>query len=606
VTNLFTIIGIGAILFTLDATLATFILIPIPIIVLMIIRYRRKSHRLYHRNWRRSADITSRINDTVPNFLVVRSFSKEDYESKRLREMLNRLYESSVSINKMNSYYWPLMGLVVNLSTVIIWWLGGHEVISGVIELGIVTAFIAYVSQFYGPINNLSNVLPFIQQSLTSAERIREVLEVKPQISNSESPKKPKMPAEIVFDKVSFGYDPHFPVIKNVSFMIKPGEKVAIVGKSGSGKSTIAKLLLRFYDVDEGKISIGNVDVKEIDLEYLRKKIAYVPQDVVLFDTTVGYNVAYGSDNVDELDIIRACKIAKIHDEIIKLPFAYDTILGERGTYLSGGQRQRLSIARAIIKNPDVLIFDEATSNLDVISEREVYEAMINVSQGKTVILITHNVHEVMNADKVIVLDKGKIVEEGTPRDLLSKKSAFYEMFKDQINEENIFTKAKEKRNREDQLRVVRDLKVYPTNRSSRVNVQIDGIVYHDLIPKMLFPITKPTFIGFYDENGKEVLLLEDYTKITDENSREVLERAISYNNLIFKVNKINEINIKGDQLEWNLITDRGGVTTYTLGRRNVVVFDSKVVLIDKNDNLYEIDLNQLDKKSLNLLLETV
>ncbi len=606
VTNLFTIIGIGVILFTLDATLATFILIPIPIIVFMIIRYRRKSHRLYHRNWRRSADITSRINDTVPNFLVVRSFSKEDYESKRLREMLNRLYESSVAINKMNSYYWPLMGLVVNLSTVIIWWLGGHEVISGVIELGIVTAFIAYVSQFYGPINNLSNVLPFIQQSLTSAERIREVLEVKPQISSPESSKKPKMPAEIAFDKVSFGYDPHFPVIKNVSFKIKPGEKVAIVGKSGSGKSTIAKLLLRFYDVDEGKISIGNIDVKEIDLEYLRKKIAYVPQDVVLFDTTVGYNVAYGSDNVNELDIIRACKIAKIHDEIVKLPFAYDTILGERGTYLSGGQRQRLSIARAIIKNPDVLIFDEATSNLDVISEREVYEAMINVSRGKTVILITHNVHEVMNADKVIVLDKGKIVEEGTPRDLLSKKSAFYEMFKDQINEENIFMKTKEKRNKEDEVRIVRDLKVYPTNRSSRVNVEIDGIVYHDLIPKMLFPITKPTFIGFYDENGKEVILLEDYTKITDENSKEVLERAISYNNLIFKVNKINEINIKGDQLEWNLITDRGGVTTYTLGRRNVVVFDSKVVLIDENDNLYEIDLNQLDKKSLNLLLETV
>jgi ATP-binding cassette subfamily C protein len=606
VTNLFTIVGIGVILFTLNVTLAMFILIPVPIIIYMIISYRRKSHRLYHRNWRRSADITSKINDTIPNFLVVRSFSKEEYESKRLREMLNKLYESNVAINKMNSTYWPLMGFIVNLSTIVIWWVGGHEVISGIIELGVITAFIAYVSQFYGPINNLSNVLPFIQQSLTSAERIREVLETKPQITNPENPKRPKMPAEIVFDHVYFGYDPHFPVIKNVNLVIKPGEKVAIVGKSGSGKSTIAKLLLRFYDVNEGGIFIGGINIKEIDLDYLRRKIAYVPQDVVLFDTTVGYNVAYGAENVSEADIIRACKIAKIHDEIVKLPFAYDTILGERGTYLSGGQRQRLSIARAIIKNPDILIFDEATSNLDVMSEREVYEAMMSVSRNKTVIMITHNVHEVMNADKVIVLKNGEVVEEGKPEELLNRKGEFYEMFKEQINEENVFLKRKTNYSEEkvnDNL--VNDIKIEPSYRRSMVNVIYNGKVYRNLVPKMLFPITKPTFIGFYDENGREVFILHDYTKI-DERSRELLKNSLAYNNLIFQVIKINEINIKGDQLEWDLVTDKGSIKTYTIGRRNVVVLDSKVVLIDKNDNLYEIDLNKLDKKSFKLLLETI
>ncbi|BFI74495.1 DUF1854 domain-containing protein [Sulfurisphaera ohwakuensis] len=578
VTNLFTLIGIGVILFTLNVTLAMYILIPIPVIIFMIIKYRRKSHRLYHRNWRRSADITSRINDTIPNFLVVRSFSKEDYESKTLRKLLDKLYESSVSINKMNSTYWPLMGFIVNLSTVIIWWIGGHEVISGIIQLGVITAFIAYVSQFYGPINNLSNVLPFIQQSLTSAERIREVLEVKPEITNPENPKKPNMPAEIVLDHVYFGYDPHFPVIKDVSIRIKPGEKVAIVGKSGSGKSTIAKLLLRFYDVNEGKITIGGVDIKEIDLNYLRKKIAYVPQDVVLFDTTVGYNVAYGDENVNEVDIVKACKIARIHDEIVRLPFAYDTILGERGTYLSGGQRQRLSIARAIVKNPDILIFDEATSNLDVVSEREVYEAMMSVSRGKTVILVTHNVHEVMNADKVIVLNQGRVIEEGKPEELLNKKGAFYEMFKEQINEENIFRKLEIS---EPKFNFVNDnIKIEPSERRSVVNVIYDGKKYNGLIPKMLFPITNPKFIGFYDENGSEVFLLEDYTKL-DKNSRKILETALAYNNLIFSVKKINEINIKGDQLEWDLVTDRGEVTAYTVGRRNVILLDSKVVLIE-------------------------
>ncbi|ARM75442.1 DUF1854 domain-containing protein [Acidianus manzaensis] len=607
-TNLFTIIGIGVILFTLDATLAMFILIPIPIIIYMIIIYRKKSHRLYHRNWRRSADITSKINDTIPYFIVVRSFSKEEYESKKLREMLDKLYESNVTINKMNATYWPLMGFIVNISTILIWWIGGHEVISGIIQLGVITAFIAYISQFYGPINNLSNVLPFIQQSLTSAERIREVLETKPQITNPENPKKPEMPAEIVLENVSFGYDPHFPVIKDVNMVIKPKEKVAIVGKSGSGKSTIAKLLLRFYDVNQGKILIGGVDIREIDLDYLRRKIAYVPQDVVLFDTTVGYNVAYGSDDINEVEIIKACKIAKIHDEILKLPFMYDTILGERGTYLSGGQRQRLSIARAIIKNPDVLIFDEATSSLDIISEREVYKAMMNVSKNKTVILVTHNVHEVMNSDKIFVLSNGKIVEEGKPNDLLNKKDgAFYSMFKEQINEENISTERNieyddEKINLIDD---VRDIKIEPSNRRSAVNVRYNGIFYENLIPKMLFPITNSKFIGFYDQENHEIFLMRDYTKL-DINSRKNLETAIAYNNLIFQVEKINEINIKGDQLEWNITTNKGKIKTYTSGRRNIVVLDSKIILIDKNDNLYEIQLDRLDKRSFKLLMETI
>lgn len=603
-TNLFTLIGIGVILFTLNVTLALFILIPVPAIVYMIILYRRKSHRLYHRNWRRSADITSAINDTIPNFLVVRSFSKEEYESKRLRSLLDKLYESNISINKMNATYWPLMSFIVNLSTILIWWIGGHEVISGVIQLGVITAFIAYVSQFYGPINNLSNVLPFIQQSLTSAERIREVLETKPTITNPENPKRPEMPAEIVFDHVYFGYDPHFPVIKDVSIDIKPGEKVAIVGKSGSGKSTIAKLLLRFYDVNEGKITIGGVDVREIDLNYLRKKIAYVPQDVVLFDTTVGYNVAYGADKATERDIITACKIANIHDEIVRLPFAYDTILGERGTYLSGGQRQRLSIARAIIKNPAVLIFDEATSNLDVISEREVYEAMMSVSQGKTVILVTHNVHEVMNADKVIVLKEGRVIEVGKPEELLERKGAFYEMFKEQINEEAVFRNNNVK---EPQRAVFlpENVKILPSDRKSRVNVMYNGKVFQNLILKMLFPITNPTFIGFYDESGKEIFLLENYTKL-DSNSLKVLEEAIKYNNLIFHVKKINDIKIKGDQLEWNIVTDKGEIKAYTAGRRNVVVLNSKVVLVDVHDNLYEIELDKLDRKSFKLLMETI
>ncbi|MCY0859892.1 MAG: DUF1854 domain-containing protein [Sulfolobaceae archaeon] len=607
INNLFILVGIGVILFTLNVTLATYILIPIPIILGLIIYYRKKSHRLYHRNWRRSADITSAINDTIPNYFVIKSFVKEKEESDRLHNLLNKLYESNYSINVLNSTIWPLVGFVLTMSTVMIWWVGGLEEMKGIIELGVITAFISYASQFYGPIGNLSNTIPFIQQSITSAERIREVLDTKPTIYSPPNAKKPEMPAEIVFDHVYFGYDPHFPVAKDVSFTIKPGQRVAIVGKSGSGKTTIAKLLLRFYDVNEGKITIGGVDIRQIDLDYLRQKIAYVPQDVILFDTTVGFNVAYGNPNATPKDVIKACKIAQIHDEIVKLPLAYDTVLGERGSYLSGGQRQRLSIARAIIKDPAVIVFDEATSNLDVMSEREVYKTIMNLSKGKTVILVTHNVHEVMNSDKVIVMKNGVIVEEGSPKELLNKKGEFYNMFREQINEEGLGNI-----NIEEDVKIkdtivtnLSKIKVMKSELKSKVNVIIDGKLYTDLTPKLLFPISSPKVVGFYDEDMNEVAIIEDYTKL-DESSKKALEEVISYNNLIFKVKRIKDIKVKGDHLEWVLDTDRGNTVAYTYSRRSIIILDGKVAIVDKYDNIYQIDVKSLDSRSYKLLYETI
>lgn len=608
VNNVFILVGIGVILFTMNASLAIYILIPIPIILGLIMYYRKKSHRLYHRNWRRSADITSTINDTIPNYFIIKSFVKEKDESERLHGLLDKLYESNYAINTLNSTIWPLMGFVLTMSTVMIWWVGGLEEIKGLIQLGVITAFMSYASQFYGPINNLSNTIPFIQQSITSAERIREVLDTKPTIYNPPNAKRPEMPSEIVFDHVTFGYDPHFPVIRDISFRIKPGEKVAVVGKSGSGKTTIAKLLLRFYDINEGKILIGGVNIKDIDLQYLRRKVAYVPQDVILFDTTVGYNVAYGNGNVTPKDIIRACKIAQIHDEIVRLPFAYDTVLGERGSYLSGGQKQRLSIARAMVKNPEIIVFDEATSNLDVISEREVYKAIMSVSRGKTVILVTHNVHEVMNSDKVVVMRNGKIVEEGSPQELLKKKGEFYNMFREQIVEEGLRILNSDDQKLDVKDTIIEDMtkvKVLSSDSYSRVNLIINGRLFTNLIPRLLFPVTYPHVVGFYDEDMHEVGIIEDYTKL-DENSKKVLEKVIVYNNLIFRVKRIRDIRVKGDHLEWVLETDRGKAEAHTFSRRSIILLDSKVVIIDKFDNVFQIDVNSLDKRSYKLLYETI
>jgi len=284
IVNLLTLIGIGVILFTMDVRLALFVLLPTPVIAYMVYRYRKKSHRIYHRNWRRSADVTSALSDTIPNYMVIKSFAKEDYESDRLDELLNRLYESQVKVTKMNISYWPFLGLLTSLSTVMMWWFGGEQVIAGTIQLGTLTAFVSYMAQFYGPINNLSNIIPFIQQAITSGDRLREIMEAEPDVKEPEHPKKPDLKGDILFSNVWFSYDKYTPVLKNINLRIKVGEKVAVVGKSGSGKTTLSKLLLRMYDVDSGEIKINGVNIKDIDLQYLRERVAYVPQEVALFE----------------------------------------------------------------------------------------------------------------------------------------------------------------------------------------------------------------------------------------------------------------------------------------------------------------------------------
>jgi len=274
---------------------------------------------------------------------------------------------------------------------------------------------------------------------------------------------------EIKFVNVTFGYEPGFPVLKNISFTIKPKERVAIVGKNGAGKTTIAKLLLRFYDVNDGEILIGNTNIKDIDLTWLREKISYLSQEPEIFNNTIRYNISYGNQNANEIEIIKVCKIVNIHDDIIKLPFAYDTPAGEEGTKLSSGQKQKITIARNIIKNPDIFIFDELTSNIDAKSREQIFSAILNISKDKTLIYISHNLSEVLNMDRVIVIEDGKIVEEGKPDDLIKKRGKFYELFKNQI--ENI--EKIEKVNEEYEitnLNIIKDknIKVEPSNRPSR------------------------------------------------------------------------------------------------------------------------------------------
>ncbi|MDK6028980.1 DUF1854 domain-containing protein [Ignisphaera sp. 4213-co] len=613
ISNSFSIVATSSVMFYLNTKLALFILVPTPVIILLILRYRKRSRFLWHANWRRSSELYSKIYETIPNYLIVKSFVKEDYEVQTFRFLLDRVYESNVAIAKLNNWTWPLLGFVLNIATVGIWWYGGLQVLSRRMELGTITAFISYASQFYGIVNNLSNLIPAMQQSLVSAERIRELLSLTPKLKTGKNLCINDIDT-IIFENVSFGYDPRTPVIKNFNLVVRKGEKIAIVGKSGSGKTTIAKLLLRYYDADEGRIIVNDYDIKDLNPKCLRSKVAYVPQEVVLFDATIGQNVAYGSGSYNPIEIIKACKIAMIHDEIVKMPFAYDTPLGERGSQVSGGQRQRLAIARAVLLNPSLYLFDEATSNLDVINEREVFMTIMNVAKNKTTIFITHNIFEVMLADKVIVLENGIIVEEGDPLSLLlNKKSKLYNMFKEQLISDDvreiltvidIAKKELDKKSLELNIAKAEEVKITPSRTSqAKVNVVYRGKSYADVTPKLLFPITARYIVGLYTDNQSEVLIIDDYRKL-DEESKKVLEKAISLNNKVFKIKSIRKVDFKGDYLQWELETDSGLTTIETYGRRSIMIFKDKVVMKDRYDNLFEALISDLDNRSIKIIEE--
>jgi len=594
-----TLVGTLIILFLLLPFLAIPVTITTIVAFVLFIIYERKTRIASKKAKIKSVDVETRVNNILRNFYTIKLFSKEKEENEKAKEIINSWYSIDTKVGKFFAIRADLIFLIMELTIVFIWYMGGIFVINNLIKLGILVAFVTYILYIYGPLQTYERFFRDMPNTLVSAERILELLEDKPKILNKENAKKPNMIDEIKFVNVTFGYEPGFPVLKNISFIIKPKEKVAIVGKNGAGKTTIAKLLLRFYDLNDGEILIRNANIKDIDLKWLREKISYLSQEPEIFDDTIRYNISYGNQDANEIEIIKVCKIVNIHNDIIKLPFAYDTLAGEEGTRLSGGQRQKIAIARNIIKNPNIFIFDELTSNIDAKSRENIFSAILNISKDKTLIYISHNLPEILNMDRVIVIEDGRIVEEGKPDDLIKKRGKFYDLFKNQIeNMDNI-----EKINQKPELinlNIIKDKNIIiePTNRPSRVNIIYNGTKYENLMPKLLFPISNPKFVGFYDDNFNEIFLLEDYT-ILDENSRKILENAIKYNFIIYKIEKIRRIEIEGETITLYGFINNKELEIKIISPENIFIFEDKILFIDENDNLYQIILKDLDKKSL-------
>ncbi len=607
VTNVLTILGIGTILFSMYPPLAVYVLIPVPFVVFLVIRYRRRADVMYYRNWRRSADMTSVISDIVPNYTIVKAASKEKFESGKFDKVTGKYLNSQIDLTKLNLYHWPVVGFITALATIAIWWVGGHSVIAGAIQLGIISSFIAYLAMFYNPINQLGNVIPFVQQSITSGQRLREILDEKipALVHKTENHTSPH--GDIEFKGVSFEYTHPFPTIKNVNFRIREGTKAVFVGKSGSGKTTLAKLLLRLYELREGEILVGGKNIATFGLDNLRGGIAYVPQEAVLFDNSVAYNVSYYSqEEVDPLKLMLACTEASIHTEIMNMPISYDTNIGEKGYALSGGQRQRLSIARAILTDPNIVILDEVTSNLDAINASEVEETILQFTKSRTSISITHDAKEIRDADYAVVMENGTVVEQGTPEALLKKKGKLPALMRTKSTkviksgaQQKIDDKVARFITSATQITVARG------SRQSLVNIVYRKHRFEELTPQMPFPISHPEVIIFKSRQGKPILLVNDSDRLKGR-SASALKDALAVTNFKLRVLQISRLKITGDGMEWYVNTDKGKRKVITETRRSVRDMGTKLVLIDREGSVFEAIKAELDQRSRKIIESSV
>jgi subfamily B ATP-binding cassette protein MsbA len=423
-----TVLGLMVVLFVQDWRLALMSLVGMPLAFHPLVRLGRHLRSSSETSLRRWRDISEILQETISGFRIVKAFGMEAFEIARFRRAASRLFSVNMRVTRTTAILPPLMEGVGGLALIAALVYGSSAIRSGRLTTGAFTSFLAALFAMYTPIKRLSRVNATLQGALAAGSRIFSVLDTHQEIRESEEAVAlPRMQREVEYREVGFRYaDGGGPVLRRVSFKARAGEVVAIVGTSGAGKTTLVNLLPRFYDVTDGAITIDGVDIRRATLGSLREQIGLVTQETVLFNDTVRANIAYGLQAVDEARIESAARAALAHDFILNLPRRYDTVIGERGSRLSGGQRQRISIARALLKDPPILILDEATSALDAESERLVQEALSNLMKGRTTLVIAHRLATVRNADRIVVLDGGEVREVGSHEELLRKPRGIY------------------------------------------------------------------------------------------------------------------------------------------------------------------------------------
>jgi ATP-binding cassette subfamily B protein len=615
VTDVLMIIGSAIVLITLDPWLAVATLASFPIIATLILRVRGKLTHGFLRTGRAWSAMTNILADTIPGIRVVKAFAQEKREAERFAQSNQRIFEINDRINRLWTFFWPLVALLNQVGLLVVWAVGAWEIFHHRVTVGVLTAFIAYIGRFYARLEAMSRMLTVTQKASVGAQRIFEILD---RVSTVAEPKNPvrllNPTGSLNFEQISFRYGSRV-VVDKVSFGVAAGEMIGIVGHTGSGKSSIANLACRFYDVTEGTIRLDGIDIRDIALEQYRKNIGIVLQDAFLFFGSIAENIAYGDPGAGKDKILKAARVACAHEFILRLADGYDSVVGERGQSLSGGERQRIAIARAVLIDPKILILDEATSAVDAQTEREIQRALDNVVQGRTTIAIAHRLSTLRKADKLVVLDQGKLAEIGTHAQLLARGGQYARLYQAQMQsvlgtnsvQSMVHDEAPETPEAlESVLLEQRELfsALTPLGNGRgelRLVTHTGARLVH---PVRCFPLTDPcVWVSLVDERGREAAVIPDLGAL-GEGERTMIEAALDAREFIPRITAIERIIVTPTHGQWYVDTDRGK-TSFGLGHEDHVrpLSKQRFVVSDVNGMRYVVrDVNKLDARSRRLL----
>jgi ABC-type multidrug transport system fused ATPase/permease subunit len=427
--NALTILFASAVMFAIMPWLAALALLPVPFVVFTAMRFNRLSRPALQEVQQRIAELTAEAEESISGIRIVKAFAREEHMLDRFRHSVARVFDQNVYSTRLRAFYSPMLGFIPSLGLAVVLLIGGRQVIGGNLSIGDFTIFYTYLVMLIGPMRMLGMSLGMAQRAVASGNRMFEILDREPRVeSPPDAPRLPDGPGRVEFRGVGLRYDGAEPALAEVDLVVPAGRTVALVGPTGSGKTSLVALIARLYDPTDGAVFVDGADLRSVDVESLRRSIAFVADDSFLFSATVADNISYARPDATHEEIVRAARRAQAHEFITELPDGYETVVGERGMTLSGGQRQRVAIARALLAEPRVLILDDATSSVDARTEDAIKEGLREVMAGRTTFVVAHRLSTISLADEIVVMDRGRIVDRGTHEELLERSALYAEI----------------------------------------------------------------------------------------------------------------------------------------------------------------------------------